>query len=208
MANCEKCGKPIEDGAVFCSACMGGFDTSPTRVSEINATQGALEHEVFTFKARSSKLATLWHILPLIICGSIVIVGLVSINTDPSSEVALIILPIGIVVIGLLIVFLITRNSQQSPFLSLSIGLLILTFGVAMVVPQYINLILPMGTTLVGFMILLLLFRNSNRNRPLLLALVIVIVALGIGIAFPEITTLLLAISLILTGILIFIETI
>jgi hypothetical protein len=208
MANCEKCGKKIEDGAVFCSACTGGFDTRPTRVSEINATQSELEHEVFTFKARSSKLASLWRILPLIICGSIVIIGLVSINTDPSSEVPLIILPIAMVVIGLLIVFLITRSSQQAPFLSLAIGLLILTLGAAMVVPQYINLILPMGTILASLTIVLLLFRNSNRNRPLLLALVIVIVALGIGIAFPEITTLLLAISLILTGILIFINTV
>ncbi|MFX0205662.1 MAG: hypothetical protein ACFFDT_06710 [Candidatus Hodarchaeota archaeon] len=208
MANCEKCGKQIENGAVFCSVCMSGFDTKPTRESEINATQSALEHEVFTFKAKSSKLATLWRLIPLIICGSIVIIGLVSINAEPSSEVPLIILPIGMVVIGLLIVFLISRSSQQDLFLSLSIGLLILTLGVAMVVPQYINLILPMGTTLVGFLFAILLFRNSNHNRPLLLALVIVIAALGIGIAFPEITTLLLAISFILTGILIFINSI
>ncbi|MHA2204147.1 MAG: hypothetical protein ACW991_10705 [Candidatus Hodarchaeales archaeon] len=207
MANCEKCGKQIEYGAVFCSTCMGGLDTKPTIVSEVNTTQNALEHEVFAFKARSSKLATLKRLLPIIICGSIVIIGLVSINADSTSSVVPpIFLPVGMVIIGLLIVFLITRTSQQDPYLFLSIGLLILTLGVAMVVPEYVTLILPIGTTLVGFMLVFLLFRHSDRNRPLLLVLVIVIVSLGMSIAFPEITTFLLAISFILTGSLIFID--
>ncbi len=206
MANCEKCGKQIEDGAVFCSTCMGGFDPKPTTVSEVNATQNALEHEVFSFKARSSKLATLKRLLPVIVCGSLVIIGVISIYANStSSEVPPMILPIGIIIIGLLIVFLIARSSQQDPFLLLSIGLLILTLGVAMVVPEHVNLILPIGITLVGLTLGFLLFRHSDRNRPLPLALVIVIVSLGMSMAFSEITTFILAVSFILTGFLILI---
>ncbi|MHA2226411.1 MAG: hypothetical protein ACXAC8_14475 [Candidatus Hodarchaeales archaeon] len=206
MTNCEKCGKQIEDGAVFCSDCLGGLDTQPTKVSEVTTTQNGLEHEIFSFKARSSKIATLKRLFPVLVSGLIVIFGLVSIYADStSSEVPPMILPSGIMVIGLLIVFLIARSSQQDPFLSLSIGLLILTFGGATVIPEYINVILPIGITFVGLNLVFLLFRHSDRNRLLSLALVIVIVSLGMSMAFPEITTFILAVSFILTGLLILI---
>ena len=206
MANCEKCGKQIEEGAVFCSACTGVLDIKPTIVKGGRATQNALEHEVFSFKAKSSKLVTLKHLLPVIFCGSMAIIGLVSITADTtSSEASPMILSIGIMVIGVLVVFLIARSSQQDPFLSLSIGLLILTLGGANVLPDYGNLIFSIGITLVGFILVLLLFRHSDHNRPLSLALVIVIVSLGISIAFPELTNFLLAASFILTGFLILI---
>jgi hypothetical protein len=206
MANCEKCGKQIEDGAVFCSACTGVLDIKPTRVRGGNATQDALEHEVFSFKAKSSKFVTLKRLLPVIVCGAMAIIGLVSIIADTtSSEVSPMILSIGTMVIGVLVVILIARRSQQDPFLFLSIGLLILTFGVTKVLPDYGNLIFPIGITLVGFILALLLFRQSDHNRPLSLALVILIVSLGMSMAFPEITTFLLAVSFILTGFLIFI---
>ncbi|MHA2226402.1 MAG: zinc-ribbon domain-containing protein [Candidatus Hodarchaeales archaeon] len=206
MTNCEKCGKQIEDGAVFCSACLGGFDTKLSTESEVSATQNGLEHDVFSFKARSSRVVALKRLLPVIVCGSIVIIGLGSIYTDSiSSEVPPMILHIGIVVIGLLIVFLITRRSQQDPFLSLSISLLILTLGGGMIVPEYFNLILPIGISLVGSSLVFLLLRHSDRNRPLSLALVVVIVSLGMSLAFPEITTLILAVSFILTGFLLLI---
>ncbi|MHA2248164.1 MAG: hypothetical protein ACXADY_24660 [Candidatus Hodarchaeales archaeon] len=206
MVNCEKCGKKIKDGAVFCSACIGGLDTKPTPKSEVKATQNGVKHEVFSFKARSSKLVTLKRLFPVIFCVTTIIIGLFSIYTESSSsEVPHMILPIGIIVIGLLIVFLINRSSQQDPFLSLSVCLLILTLGISMVVPEYVTLILPIGITIVGFILVFLLFRHSDRNRSLSLALGIVIVSLGISMAFPEVTTFILAVSFIITGLLILI---
>lgn len=208
MANCEKCGKQIKEGTVYCSVCFSGLDTKPTIVSEIDKTKNGLEHEIFSFKARPSKLVKMKRLLPFIFSGFIVIIGLVSIYADlTSSEVPPTILPIGIMMIGLLIVYLITRSSQQDPFLFLSLSILILTLGIAMVVPdpEHVNLILPIGTSLVGLFLVFLLFRHLVRNRALSLALVIIIVSLGISLAFPDSTTFVLAISFILTGLLIFI---
>lgn len=206
MTNCEKCGKRIKEGTVYCSVCIRGLDTKLTKVSEIDKTKNGLEHEIFSFKARPSKLVKMKRLLPFIFSGFIVIIGLVSIYADlTSSEVPPTILPIGIMMIGLLIVYLITRSSQQDPFLFLSLSILILTLGIAMVVPEHVNLILPIGTSLVGLFLVFLLFRHLVRNRALSLALVIIIVSLGISLAFPDSTTFVLAISFILTGLLIFI---
>jgi len=206
MANCEKCGKRIEDGAVFCTACMSVLDTQPTIVSGVDETQKAVEHEVFSFKARSSKLIILKRLLLIIVCGLMAIIGLVSITADTiSPDIPLMILANGIIVIGVMVVFLIVRSSQQDPFLPLSIGLLILTLGGTMVLPEYSNLILSIGLILVGFILVLLLFHHSDRNRPLFLALVIVILSLGMSMAVSEISTFLLGVSFILIGFLILI---
>lgn len=206
MANCEKCGKRIENGAVFCTACMNVLDTQPTIVNGVDETQQTVSHEVFAFKARSSKLITLKRFLPIIFCGTMVIIGLVSITTDTNyPEIPPMILASGIVVIGVLVVLLIARSSQQDPFLQLSISLLILTLGGTMVLPEYGNLILSIGFILVGFILVLLLYRQSDRNRPLFLAVVIVILSLGMSMAVPEITTFLLGVGFILIGFLILI---
>lgn len=208
MANCEKCGKRIENGAVFCVACQSVLDTQPTIVSGVSESREAVDHAVFSFKARSSKIIALKRLLLILICGSMLIIGLISITSDTiSPDISPMILHTGIMVIGVLVLFSIVKSSQQAPFLPLSIGLLIFTLGGTMVLPDYSNLILSIGLILVGFILVFLLFHHSDRNRPLFLALVIVILSLGMSMAVPEISTFLIGVSFILIGSLILIAS-
>ncbi|MFX0210785.1 MAG: hypothetical protein ACFFDT_32700 [Candidatus Hodarchaeota archaeon] len=205
MANCEKCGKQIAEGAVFCSACTHGFEVKPRVVPEIDTIKDDVEHEIFSFKVKRSKLSRLIHLLPIFFSISYILVGLIVLFPDlVSPEEASIILPVMIMILGFLIVYRIYRGSQQDYSLFLSLTLVILTFGTAMLVPEYINLILPIGTMLVGLFLVFFLFRHSGRNRVLFLVLTIVIVSLGISMVFPDYITIILAASCILSGLLVF----
>jgi hypothetical protein len=205
MGNCEKCGKQIAEGAVFCSACTQGFDMKPKTVTKVDTTINGIEHEIFSFKVKRSKLSRMIRLTPIIFSIFYILVGLIAIFPGLiSPEEASIILPVGIMILSLLIVYLISRGSQQDNSLFLSLVLVILTFGTTVLVPEYINIILPIGTSLVGLSLVFFLFRHTGRNRVLFLVLMIVIVSLGIGMAFPDYITTLLAVACILSGFLVF----
>ncbi|MFX1282559.1 MAG: hypothetical protein ACFFB5_02855 [Promethearchaeota archaeon] len=205
MGNCEKCGKQIEDGAVFCVACTQSFAVKSRIQPKNDMTKEDLDHEVFSFKVKRSKLSRLIRLLPIVFSIFYILLGVSAIIPDLiSPEEASIILPVVIMILGLLIVYLISRASEQDYSLFISLALVILTFGTALLVPEYIDLILPIGITLVGLPLVFFLFRQTGRNRALFLVLLIVIVSLGIGIVFPDNITTLLAITCILSGFLVF----
>ncbi len=205
MGNCEKCGKQIDEGAVFCSACTHGFAAKPMIATKVDTTENGVEHEIFSFKVKPSKLSRLIRLMPIIFSISYILIGLIAIFPNViSPEETSIILPVGLMILGLLILYPISKGSQQDYSLFFSLGLIILTFGIAMVIPDYINLILSFGTMLVGLSLVFLLFRHSDRNRVLLLVLMIVIVSLGIGMVLPDYISIILAVTCILSGLLVF----
>ncbi|MFX1247884.1 MAG: hypothetical protein ACFFBQ_10905 [Promethearchaeota archaeon] len=203
MAYCEKCGKQIEEGAVFCSTCTHGFDATSGIVTQDDMIKDSVEHEIFSFKPKHTRLSKVIRIIPIILSIFYIVVGLIGLFTEliPPEQIPTL-LSVGIIILGFLIVYQLSRGSQQNYSIFISLMIVILTLGITIVFPEYINLILPIGTTAIGFIIVILLLWHSNRNRVLSLVLIIIIVSLGISIAFPDYTSIMLAMGCILSGLL------
>lgn len=205
MGFCEKCGKSIEEGKVFCDECAGDLKMSSTREKE---TEIVLDHEVFSFKGKhSSKLYRLMRVLPFIVGGIAVLFGLVTLFSDSLNlEIPSLVLPSVLIIVGLIVIYLIFRRSDQDYSIFIGLTILIFTFGGVLIVSEYSHLIFPIGSALVGLILVFFMIRYSKRHYTLFLELAIVILALASAIVLTDYATIIIAVSLILVGLLTFIK--
>jgi hypothetical protein len=209
MGFCDKCGKLIEDGMVFCKKCssiINGKD-SPSSVS---STAGFGEdHEIFTFKARSSMWVRLTQFLPYLIGIIIFFIGVLPFFLN-SLDISLYLplFSIGAIILGVLVVFLISRRSDQNPTYFLALILLLLTLGGMQIFPDYTQIIFPLGVIISCLFLIFPIFREKTRKISYLFAVLIIISALGSNILFPAYTLIIFQITFILSGVAIFISRI
>ncbi|MFX0183534.1 MAG: hypothetical protein ACFE95_10675 [Candidatus Hodarchaeota archaeon] len=208
MGFCEKCGKSIEEGKVFCDECASDLKVSTTFETTAKETEIVLDHEVFSFKGKhSSKLYKLMRVLPFIVGVFVILIGLVTLYSDSLNlEIPSYVLSSIIVIVGLFVVFLIFRRSEQDYSIFLGLVILIFTFGGVLIFSDYSHLIFPIGSALVGLVLVFFLIRYSKRHYTLFLELAIVILALTSAIVLTDYATIIIAVSFVLIGLLVFIK--
>lgn len=204
MANCEKCGKLIENGAVFCTACITRFERGYASITASGATEIGLDHEVFSFKRKhSSLIAKVYLGFPIILGILVVIIGVVFILPDFGYlDEYHIILPIVATILILLFITQIYMHVRQYLLLFLAMSLFILTSGLAITFPDYSSLLISIGATLFALIVVVFISRKSSQKKVLFIDLALIIFAIGASVAVPLYSTLILASCLVLVGLL------
>ncbi len=207
MANCEKCGKAIEEGLAFCNDCSSGIDRK-TKV--ISSTTDVLQddHELFSFKGQhSSNIVRIMKIIPYLLGLSSIILGslflfpnLVDI-TIPTT-----LLPVVVTFLGVIYLVRLSRQSQISSSIFLVLIVLIITMGSALIFPDYISQIFAFGITIASFVLIYTIFRNYKGNKIPVVTVTLIIVSIGAGVAFPEYLLTILSTILVISGVLIILK--
>lgn len=205
MGFCEKCGKSIEDGLVFCNKCSGIIDQKLSSVSSV--TEIGEDHEIFTFRARSSKWVRLTQFLPYLIGIAISLVGILPFFIEPlDSSLYLPLFTIGAIIVGFLVIFLLLRRSKQSIAYFFALIVLILTLGGTQILSDYNQIIFPLGVILSCFLLILPSFREKTQRISYLIVILITIIALGGSILFSTYAIIIFQIAFILSGVIIIIS--
>ncbi|MHA1968565.1 MAG: hypothetical protein ACW964_12255 [Candidatus Hodarchaeales archaeon] len=202
MSNCEKCGKLIENGAVFCTACTTYFDKGKASVTASGATEIGLDHEVFSFKRKhSSLIAKVYLGFPIILGILVVLIGIVFIIPDfEYLDENTIILPIMTSMLSLLVITQIYRHLRRYPLLFLAMFIFILTSGLAITFTDYSSLLLSIGATFFVLIVVIFLSQQSSKKKVLFIDLALIILAIGASVAVPLYSDLILASCLVLVG--------
>jgi hypothetical protein len=201
MSNCEKCGKLIEDGAVFCKSCTSGFDEI-YKEEKVDTTEVGIERELFSYKRKhSSIMARVVLGMPIILGFLVIILGIVFIIPDFGySDDYSVILPTVITILSLLVIIQLYRRVHQYPSLFLVLTIFILTTGACIAFPEFTSQLLSVGATLSVLIVVIFIFQQYSRKRVLFINLALAILAFGATIIFPEYGNLILASCLILVG--------
>ncbi|MFX0084873.1 MAG: hypothetical protein ACFFAU_04300 [Candidatus Hodarchaeota archaeon] len=201
MGNCEKCGKIIEDGAVFCKSCTGDFNAKHIQKKADTAELG-IEAELFSYKRKHSTFRARFILgFPIILGLLVIVLGITFIIPDFGNfEENSIILPIVITLLSLLIIVQLYRRIKQYPSLFLILTLFILTTGTTIAFPELSNLLLSIGATLSVLIVVTFIFQQYGQKKVLFINLTLMILAFGATIVFPDYSTLILASCLILAG--------
>ena len=204
MANCEKCGKAIDEGLAFCDDCSSGIarKTKPT-----SSTTDVLhdDHELFSFKGQhSSNIVRIMKILPYLLGLSSIILGSLFLFPDlidiaiPSD-----LLPAVVTFLGVIYIVRLSRQSQMPSSIFLVLIVMTMTIGSALTFPDYSSLIFALGITIASFVLIYTVFRNYKGNKIPIFTVTLIIVSIGAGVAFPEYLLTVLPIILIISGVLI-----
>ena len=204
MANCEKCGKLIADGLVFCDDCSK--DEIKTKEEVKLQTSDLLhdDHELFSFKRQHrSNIVLMMRIFPIVLGLLTIAIGILSLFPDIVDFT----LPqnLLIILVTLLCILYIIRISRQSK-LPMSLFLVLislsLAFGGAAVFPENSSLIIVIGAIFSILVLTFSIFKNYKGKLIPLIALTVLFCSVGLGVVFPEHLVLILGVSLIVTGIL------
>ncbi|MHA1513281.1 MAG: hypothetical protein ACTSRJ_04395 [Candidatus Hodarchaeales archaeon] len=207
MANCEKCGKEIEEGLAFCDDCSSGID----RKTKANFSTTDLlhdDHELFSFKGQhNSNIVRIKKILPYLLGLSSIILGSLFLFPDlieitiPSE-----LLPVVVTILGVIYIVRLRGRSQISSSIFLVLIVMTMTMGSVLVFPDNISLIFPLGITIASLVLIYNIFRNYKGNKIPIFTVTLIIVSIGAGVAFPEHLFTVLPIFLILSGVLIILK--
>jgi hypothetical protein len=207
MANCEKCGKEIEEGLAFCDDCSSVID----RKTKANSSTTDLlhdDHELFSFKGQhNSNIVRIMKILPYLLGLSSIILGSLFLFPDligitiPSE-----LLPVVVTILGVIYIVRLSRRSQISSSIFLVLIVMTMTMGSVLVFPDNISLIFPLGITIASLVLIYNIFRNYKGNKIPIFTVTLIIVSIGAGVAFPEHLFTVLPIFLILSGVLIILK--
>jgi hypothetical protein len=205
MANCERCGKLIADGVVFCDNCSSGGATRKTNV--ISPTTNVLhdDHELFSFKGQhSSNIVTIMKIIPILIGLFSILLGSIFLFPD-LVDIAIppMILPVVVTFLGIIYIFRLSRQSKISSYVFLILMVITITMGSALVFPEYTSLIFAIGTMIESFILIYTVFRRFKKNKIPIFTVTLIIVSIGAGVAFPDYLLTILPVVLVITGVLI-----
>ncbi|MCK4848118.1 MAG: hypothetical protein KAT16_03760 [Candidatus Heimdallarchaeota archaeon] len=204
MANCEKCGKSIEEGLAFCDDCSGAVKR---KTSATTSTTDILhdDHELFSFKGQhSSNIVRIMKILPYLLGVISIILGLLFLFPDlvditiPSD-----LLPVVVTFLGVIYFLRLSRQSQIPFYIFLVLIVITLTMGSALIFTDYIPLIFAIGTTIASFVLIYTVFRDYKKNKIPIFTATLIIVSIGAGVVFPELLLTVLPIALVISGVLI-----
>lgn len=201
MGNCEKCGKKIEEGAVFCKSCTSDFNSKHIQKKADTAELG-IEAELFSYKRKHSTIKARVIIgFPIIFGFLVIILGIIFIIPDfVNLEENSIILPIVITILSLLIIVQLYRRIKKYPSLFLILTLFILTTGTTIAFPELSSLLLSIGATLSVLIVVTFIFQQYGQKKVLFINLTVMILAFGATIVFPDYSNIILASCLILAG--------
>ena len=204
MANCEKCGKEIDDGLAFCKDCSRGIDRK-TKVISSSTDILHDDHELFSFKGQhTSNIVRIMKVLPYllglssIILGSLFLFPNLADITIPST-----VLPVVVTFLGVIYIVRLSRQSQMSSSIFLVLIVIILSMGSVLAFPEYISQIFGIGITLASFFAIFPVFRDYKGNKVPVFATTLIFASIGAGVAFPEHLLTVLPIILVISGILI-----
>ncbi|NHJ02886.1 MAG: hypothetical protein EAX86_12185 [Candidatus Heimdallarchaeota archaeon] len=206
MTNCEKCGKPIRDGLVFCDTCAGRLETKKpleARSSTSIAASIIDDDTIFTYKRKhSSNIVRIYRILPYLFTLIAVIIGVDLLNPDlipiaivPEASV------LALVFLGLIFILILYRGSKQERYIYLSMLLLVLTIGTGTLLPELQGYIFTVGILLVGVSLVYRILTKINKDIGLNLGLIIIIFILSLAILFPDFSSIILAVGVFLSSI-------
>lgn len=209
MAKCEKCGKEVPSGTIYCGSCALLLD--PTTLKKpITDMKTISDEKLFKFKRiQKSKWLFLFRIIPIMIGVVGVILGSVTLlNNVFTITIPFYLIP-GLVTIYMLISMLwIGRKAKLEKTLMLvafslflSLGTLALSMEFAFE-PVNLQLIVAiLGILLASMTLILNFFRSSKRNYTLFGALIVGVLTLTIGILLELIRNTIFAVGVIISGI-------
>lgn len=209
MAKCEKCGKEVPEGTIYCGSCALLLD--PTTLKKQKTDMKAISDEkLFEFKrTRKSRWLFLFRIIPIMIG----LVGVISGSVTILHDVFTITIPFylipGLVTIYMIISMLwIGRKAKLDKTLMLAAFSLFLSLGFLALSMEFVfepvNLQLNvaiLGILLASMTLILNFFRSSKRNYTLFGALIVGVLTLTIGILLELFRNTIFAVGVIISGI-------
>ena len=188
MVFCEHCGVANEDGALFCAACGGTLQVFRSDAQEIDMikSQTVRVSPLQTgFKGFSPKQKTEVQQYAVLVVGMVIIISALAFVLPNSITL---VFPLGFIVMGLVIDFLVARQSSRDPLLFVAIAIGLLTLGLALLFDDFgsVDLILPIGLMAGGLVLDLMFARNSSRDPALFIAIAIGILTVGLGMLFSD----------------------
>ena len=208
MANCEKCGKLIPDGGVFCDDCSTGGISRRTKSTPSTPDLLHDDHELFKFKGQhSSNIVRIMKLIPILIGLSSIFLGAITLFPDlvditiPSS-----LLSIFVTFLGVIYLFRLSRQSRVTSWMILVLIVITITMGSVLAFPEYNLQIFAIGITIASIALIYTVFRNYKGNKIPVLSVTLIITSIGIGIAFPELLLVILPVVLVISGLLIILK--
>ena len=203
MTNCERCGKLIEPGAVFCESCKAAVSRSvPPTVPE-QKTASSFEHEIFSYKPKHSSLWVRFvRFLPFFICIGFIIIGIYSF-LDTSGQISFLneIYMSLFVLTGIFLLLYARKRYKIDYNVIISLGILLVFLGGIILFPDYTSLLFTLGFTLVGIFLLFPVIKAKKRSLITVITILSLITSLGLGIIFPVQVNIIFPIGIIIIGI-------
>ena len=208
MANCERCGKTIPDGVVFCDDCSTGGISRRTKSTPSTPDLLHDDHELFKFKGQhSSNIVRIMKLIPILIGLSSIFLGAITLFPDfvditiPSSF-----LPIFVTFLGVIYLLKLSRQSRVTSWMFLVLVIIVITMGSTLTFPDYDTQIFAIGITVASIIFIYTVFRNYKGNKIPVLSVTLIITSIVIGIAFPELLLVFLPVVLVISGVLIILK--
>ena len=204
MGNCEKCGKPISDGLVFCDSCAGILDAKTPLKSSSSPTPSIMDDDpIFTYKRKhSSNIVRIYRLLPYLLA---LLFGIMAIDILSPELIPLEIIPefsiIALIFLGFIFIFVLYRESKQEKYVYLSLFLLVITIGLSVLLPDMQIYVFTFGLVLVGISLVYRILIKINRDIGLNLGIITILFTLSLAILFPTASSLIFAGGLILSSI-------
>ncbi len=185
---CEQCGDENKDGALFCAACGGTLQVFRSDAQEIDMikSQTARVSPLPTgFKGFSPKQKAEVQQYAVLVVGMVIIISALAFVLPNSM---FLVFPLGFIIMGLVVDFLVARQSSRDPLLFVAIAIGILTVGLAMVFSNFdsMTLIFPIGFIAGGLVLDLMYARQSSRDPLLFVAIAIGILTVGLAMLFSD----------------------
>jgi hypothetical protein len=208
MANCERCGKMIPDGVVFCDDCSTGGISRRTK--PITSTPDVLhdDHELFKFKGKhSSNIVRIMKIIPIMIGLCAIILGIIILFPDlVEITIPPPLLPIFVTFLGVIYLFRLSRQSKVTSWMFLVLVVITITMGSTLIFPDFDSQIFAIGITIASVILIYTVFRKYKGNIIPVISVTLIITSIGVGIAFPELLLVVLPITLVISGLLIILK--
>jgi hypothetical protein len=208
MANCERCGKPIPDGVVFCDDCSTGGISRRTKPTPSTPDLLHDDHELFTFKGKhSSNIVRIMKIIPILIGLFSIFLGAILLFPDLADiSIPPILLPLFATFLASVYLLRLSRQSRVTSWMFLVLAVIVITMGTALAFPDYDSQIFAIGITVASVLFIYTVFRNYKGNKIPVLSMTLIIASIGIGITLPELLLVVLPITLIISGLLIILK--
>ena len=208
MANCERCGKIIPDGVVFCDDCSTGGISRSTR--SVTSTPDVLhdDHELFKFKGKhSSNIVRIMKIIPILVGLCAITLGVIILFPDlVDVSIPPPLLPSFVTFLGVIYFFRLSRQSKVTSWMFLVLVVITITMGSTLIFPEFNSQIFAIGITIASVILIYIVFRNYKGSKIPVLSVTLIIASIGVGIALPELLLVVLPISLVISGLLIILK--
>ncbi|WP_455462869.1 hypothetical protein [Candidatus Hodarchaeum mangrovi] len=202
MTNCEKCGKLIEAGAVFCESCKPYKSRSvPPTLSEEKIVS-SFEHEIFSYKPKHSSLWVKFaRFFPFIISIVFIIIGIYSFLDTSGQILVLNEIYLSLFIITGIFILLYSKKRYKIDYnVIISLCILVVVLGGIVLFPEYAILLFSLGFILIGIFSLFPVVITKKRSIFFVLTILSVIIILSLVITFPSQVNIIFPIGAIAVG--------